>query len=101
MKSNYPTNQRDKDNPFFEEGVLLRGHEFHYSEIYKYDPEIKSSLSVQRGTGSIDKRDGLVYKNVFATYIHLHALASPEWVTGIIRRARQYKLSKSKTLIEG
>ena len=91
----------DKDNPFFEEGVLLRGHEFHYSEIYKYDPEIKSSLSVQRGTGSIDKRDGLVYKNVFATYIHLHALASPEWVTGLIRRARQYKLLKSKTLIEG
>jgi cobyrinic acid a,c-diamide synthase len=92
----------DGDNAFFEEGTVIKGHEFHYSEITNYDPWIKTSLSVERGTGSIDKRDGLVYKNVFASYIHVHAVASPEWVEGMIKAAKNFKTyKKSKILIEG
>ncbi len=92
----------DKENPFFEEGVILKGHEFHYSEIYNYDPWIKSSLLVTRGTGSIGGRDGLMYKNVFATYIHLHALAAQEWVTGMIKAAKTYKdIKNTKIFIRG
>ncbi len=92
----------DKENPFFEEGLKLRGHEFHYSEICNYDPWIKSSLSVIRGTGSIGTRDGLIYKNVFATYMHIHALATPEWVTGIVKAAKAYNdIKNSKILIRG
>ncbi len=92
----------DSENPFFKEGTVIKGHEFHYSEVCNYDPWIKSCLSVKRGTGSLDKRDGLLYKNVFATYIHLHALANPEWVHGITKAANYYKKFKeSKILIEG
>ncbi len=92
----------DHENPFFEKGVLIKGHEFHYSQIYEHAPCIKSSLSVIRGKGSIDKRDGLIYKNVFASYIHIHALATPEWVKGMIKSAKQYKhLKNSEILIEG
>ncbi len=91
----------DKENPFFEEGITLKGHEFHYSEICNYDPWIKSSLSVVRGTGSIGRRDGLIYKNVFATYIHVHALASREWVSGMIKAAKTYNdIKNSKILLE-
>lgn len=92
----------DSENPFFNEGTILKGHEFHYSEICNYNPWIKSCLYIKRGTGSIDKRDGLSYKNVFATYVHLHAVASPEWVTGMIKAAKYYKKFKeSKILTEG
>jgi cobyrinic acid a,c-diamide synthase len=92
----------DRENPFYEEGTIIKGHEFHYSKIYNYDPGIESTLSVQRGTGSINNRDGLIYKNVFAAYIHLHALANPEWITGMIKAAEQYKnLKKTRILIEG
>jgi cobyrinic acid a,c-diamide synthase len=92
----------DEDNTFYKEGTLLRGHEFHYSEVSSCNPWIKTSLSIQRGTGSLNKRDGLIYKNVFATYIHIHALANPQWVSGMIKAAKRYKsFKKSKNLIEG
>ncbi len=92
----------DNDNPFYEKGTFLKGHEFHYSKIYEHDPEIKSSLSISRGVGCFNKRDGLTYKNVFASYIHIHALATPEWVKGMITSAGDYQqLKKTKILIEG
>ena len=92
----------DNDNPFYEKGTFLKGHEFHYSKIYEYDPDLKSSLSISRGVGCFNKRDGLIYKNVFASYIHIHALATPEWVKGMITSAADYQqLKKTKILIEG
>jgi len=92
----------DSENPFFSTGRQLNGHEFHYSAIHEFDENIKSVLSVIRGNGIINGRDGLVYKNVFATYLHVHALASPEWVDGMIESAKKFKeLKKNKILIEG
>ncbi len=92
----------DGKNPFFETGTLLKGHEFHYSSIYQHEPEITSTFSVTRGKGCFDKRDGLNYKNVLASYIHIHALSTPEWVTGMINSAKNYrKLNKTKILIKG
>jgi cobyrinic acid a,c-diamide synthase len=88
----------DSKNPFYEIGTVLKGHEFHYSKICNYDPNIKSCLSVSRGTGCFNERDGLVYKNVFASYLHVHALATPEWVTGMIKCAKNYKELKSSRM---
>lgn len=92
----------DSDNPFYEYGTFIKGHEFHYSEIYEHDSYLKSSLAISRGVGCFNKRDGLTYKNVFASYIHIHALATPEWIKGMIKSAGNYKqLKKTKILIEG
>ncbi len=84
----------DRENPFFKLGAVVKGHEFHYSEIVEHDPAIGTSYSLSRGVGCFDKRDGLTYKNVFASYIHLHAASSPEWVDGMVRCARRYRDSK-------
>ncbi len=84
----------DGKNPFYELGEIIKGHEFHYSSIYEYDSEIKTSLSLTRGVGCFNKKDGITYKNVFAGYIHVHALATPKWVNGIIKSAQQFKNSK-------
>jgi len=92
----------DNENPFYEKGTFIKGHEFHYSKIYEHNSDLISSLSISRGAGCFNKRDGLTYKNVFATYIHIHALATPEWVKGMISIAGNYKqLKKTKILIEG
>jgi len=92
----------DNENPFYEKGTFIKGHEFHYSKIYEHEPDINSSLSISRGVGCFNKRDGLTYKNVFASYIHIHALATPEWVRGMIKCAGNYQvLKKNKILIEG
>ncbi|MGB9715985.1 MAG: cobyrinate a,c-diamide synthase [Thermodesulfovibrionales bacterium] len=46
---------------------------------------------VKTGHGIIDKKDGLCFKNVLATYTHLHAIGSIEWIKGIINVAKTYK----------
>ena len=91
----------DNENPFFDVGCNINGHEFHYSKIIDFNQELNSSLSVLRGTGCSNKRDGLTYKNVFASYLHIHALATPEWVIGMIKSASNYHdQKKTKILIE-
>jgi len=91
----------DSENPFFELGCNIKGHEFHYSKIFEFNPKLKSSLSVLRGTGCFNNRDGLIYKNAFASYVHVHALATPEWVKGMIKCACNYQeQKKTKILIE-
>ena len=36
-------------------------------------------------------KDGVVYKNVFGSYVHLHALGTPEWATGFVSLMRKEK----------
>ncbi len=91
----------EEGNPFFKAGTQLNGHEFHYSEAI-LNTDVKTTLSVIRGNGCFNRRDGLTYKNVFASYLHIHAYATPEWADGMIKCAGIYKKSKNiKTLIEG
>jgi cobyrinic acid a,c-diamide synthase len=69
---------------WFEPGMAIRGHEFHYSEITNLEPGMGYAFEVLRGTGLDNKHDGIVYKNVLASYAHLHALGSPGWAEGFI-----------------
>ncbi len=91
----------DTENPFYDLGTIIKGHEFHYSKINDYDLEIKSCLAVSKGYGCFHARDGLIYKNIFASYIHVHALATPEWVSGMIRCAQRYNEFKRNTKYAG
>jgi cobyrinic acid a,c-diamide synthase len=80
-------------NPFFRPGQILRGHEFHYShliDIAKKD-NIYFAFNMKKGQGIKNNRDGLCYKNVLATYTHLHALGTEEWVEGIMNKAAACK----------
>ncbi|NQT69905.1 MAG: cobyrinate a,c-diamide synthase [Desulfobacteraceae bacterium] len=79
-------------NPYFEVGAELRGHEFHYSRVLKWRGAAKDLIfGMKRGTGFIDNKDGVRYKNVLATYTHLHALGSPAWAEAMVRNAIAYK----------
>jgi cobyrinic acid a,c-diamide synthase len=71
----------------------LRGHEFHYSRVFERETKEGKHFSfrMKRGQGIMDKMDGLCYKNVLATYTHLHALGSPEWAGGLVKQAYSYK----------
>lgn len=83
-----------KDNPFYPNGTVLRGHEFHYSKAVNAIEDTNSfyyAFRMKRGQGIHEKMDGICYKNVFATYTHLHAYGAQEWVEGMIRCARGYR----------
>lgn len=79
-------------NPFYPVGLTLRGHEFHYSRVDDYDTSgLSMALAVRRGVGILDGKDGVCYKNVIATYTHIHAIGSPEWAEGLVQRALAYQ----------
>jgi len=78
----------DRPNPFYPEGAKLRGHEFHYSRVLPSGGLPPTACAVTRGTGCYDKRDGAVVNNVWASYTHIHALATPEWAPALLTAAR-------------
>jgi len=77
------------DNPFYPKGTTIKGHEFRYSTIEQWDgnPE-QLALRMERGTGFMNGRDGLVRNNVLALYTHVLAPGTPEWAEGVVRSAR-------------
>lgn len=91
----------ENDNPYFEKGTLLKGHEFHYSNIKQWSGNPDDLVfSMQRGHGIINGKDGLCHKNVLATYTHIHALGCPQWAPALIKAALKFKSSSSKTIAE-
>jgi len=80
----------DRKNPFFKKGAILKGHEFHYSYVTS-EKTNKTAFTIKRGKGVFNGRDGLIYKNVLASYLHLHAVGAPEIIQGIIKGAGEYK----------
>lgn len=82
----------EADNPFYPVGTRLKGHEFRYSTVDNWDDSpAQLAMLVERGTGFIQKRDGLVYNNVLALYTHVIANGTPEWATGLLHAAHRYQ----------
>lgn len=90
----------ERENPFYPVGTVLHGHEFHYSAVATPPPsplikggqgEVYTAFRMKRGHGIKDKTDGICYKNVFATYTHIHALGAEEWVRGLINKAKEFR----------
>ncbi len=82
--------QVDTPNPFFSVGTSLRGHEFHYSRIAPQSDWTATACEVRRGTGCFQGRDAAILRNVWASYTHLHALATPQWAQGVTDAARRF-----------
>ncbi|MFC1587598.1 cobyrinate a,c-diamide synthase, partial [Planctomycetota bacterium] len=79
-------------NPFYPEGVQIKGHEFHYSFVKESTlEEMVYALEVKRGHGIDGRYDGACVNNVLAVYMHVHALATPEWAPALVRQAIQFK----------
>jgi cobyrinic acid a,c-diamide synthase len=79
---------------FLDNGVIIRGHEFHYSRIVNLDVLPPMAYHVTRGGGINGKGDGLVYKNVLAAYTHIHSLGTPGWASSMVKKAHEYRNAK-------
>jgi cobyrinic acid a,c-diamide synthase len=86
-----------RPNEFYPQGTILRGHEFRYSRIVSKGDMPQTACAVRRGTGAFDKRDGLILDNVWASYTHLHAVASPEWAAAMVRVAQKHHYESSSS----
>jgi cobyrinic acid a,c-diamide synthase len=79
------------ENPYYKKGTMIRGHEFHYSKVLEWKGSDRDmAFLMRKGRGIHQQRDGIIYKNVFATYTHIHALGVQEWAGTLVRRALEF-----------
>ena len=67
----------------------VRGHEFHYSSLDNLDTgRLKYAYEVKRGHGIDGQHDGIVYKNLLASYAHLRSLGTYNWAARFVAFVR-------------
>lgn len=90
----------DKDNPFFETGDTIRGHEFHYSGPIGDIDMNSTCMAIEIGSGIAEKRDGLLFNNCFAAYTHIHASGMDGWADSFVKLASVYKAGKKNAEVK-
>lgn len=98
----YVTLQTTPDAPWLtateSAGQTLRGHEFHYSSLENVPPGLKFAYQVLRGHGIDGQRDGVVYRNVLASYAHLRTGAGSDWAVQFVNFVRRRKMANQTQL---
>ena len=86
----------EQANGFYPLGARIKGHEFRYSMVHQWGGQPEDLvLRMERGTGFMEGRDGLVKKNTLAMYTHVMAAGTPLWVEGFIGAAHRYALERT------
>ncbi len=81
----------DTENPFFPLSTEIRGHEFHYTYPAEQDDIPATVLTVRKGSGLGNGRDAMVFKNVWAGYIHIHADGMETWADNFVQLVGNYR----------
>ncbi|MGB0129242.1 MAG: hypothetical protein WBP72_16495, partial [Rhodocyclaceae bacterium] len=66
----------------------VRCHEFHYSSLENLPPDTRFAYRVVRGHGIDGRNDGVVHRNVLASYSHLRATAGHDWAERFVAFVR-------------
>jgi len=66
----------------------ISAHEFHYSALAGMPKGMKFAYQVERGFGLDGANDGIVYRNLLASYAHLRDTRSDPWAERFVRFVR-------------
>ncbi len=80
----YVIAKSNADSIISNEGDIIRGHEFHYTQIYP-DSNVNFVFDIERGTGIKNNLDGLVKDNVLANYMHIHPCSYRSFPSNFVR----------------
>ena len=72
-------------------GTIIRGHEFHYSEISPDDTSVATLYSVKDRIGNNRSFEGYQINRTIASYIHLHWGSCPKTAQTFATTCRQYR----------
>ena len=78
-------------------GDTVRGHEFHYSSLENVSPEVRFAYTVTRGHGVDGAHDGVIYRNVLASYSHLRTHAGSNWAPAFVDFVRSVSAASNQT----
>ncbi|OOY52934.1 cobyrinate a,c-diamide synthase [Solemya velum gill symbiont] len=74
-----------------EQAATVAAHEFHYSRLENLRQDYLFAYEVRRGYGINGKSDGLIHKNLLASYTHLRDVAGSHWVRRFVSYVRRCK----------
>jgi TusE/DsrC/DsvC family sulfur relay protein len=77
--------------------TTVRGHEFHYSSLENVAPDLTFAYRVLRGHGVDGQRDGIVHRNVVASYAHLRNGAGSGWADAFAAFVRARKVVRAQS----
>ncbi|WP_038057960.1 cobyrinate a,c-diamide synthase [Thermodesulfobacterium hydrogeniphilum] len=82
-----------KKNPYFKLGYFIKGHEFHYSKPIEVDEnkEMRYIFELKKGFGIDGKKDGILFKNLLASYTHIHIFSVKYWAEKFLEKAQEFK----------
>ncbi len=81
------------DSPWFRKGTRIRAHEFHYARPVTQPAGCSYQFDVIRGNGITGMSDGVLYRNLFASFAHLHVIGNPGWAKTFVSLASEFKIS--------
>jgi cobyrinic acid a,c-diamide synthase len=76
-------------------GSLLRGHEFHYSELEPHPGPADSVYAVAARDGSRPAAPGFLARRTLASYVHLHFGSAPAAAAAFVDACRGYRLERT------
>ncbi len=66
----------------------IRAHEFHYSSVENLPAGTAFAYDVERGHGIDGRHDGIVHRNLLASYAHLRDVAGNRWAKRFVNFVR-------------
>lgn len=84
------------NSPWFQKGERVRAHEFHYARPVTQPADCSYQFEVNRGNGITGQSDGVLYRNLFASFAHLHVVGNPGWAETFVSLASEFKSNGHK-----
>ncbi len=72
-------------------GSRIAAHEFHYAGLNNIDKEYPFAYRVNRGAGIDGAHDGIVHRNILASFAHLRDSSQCSWARRFVRFVQQRK----------
>lgn len=67
----------------------IAAHEFHYSRVRNITAQLDFAFRVKRGFGFDGSNDGVIYRNVLASYTHLRSIPPLNWARRFVEHVRR------------
>ncbi|MDD5175582.1 MAG: cobyrinate a,c-diamide synthase [Sterolibacterium sp.] len=75
--------------------AALAAHEFHYSSVENLSPQTSYAYRMQRGHGVDGQNDGIIHKNLLASYTHLRSTPTCDWASQFVQFVHSVRDSES------
>ncbi len=83
----------EADTVIGSKGEVVRGHEFHYSDLVSTElsEKISTAYAVTGSRGAMAKAEGYQVRRTLGSYVHLHFGSTPACATAFVEECRQYR----------